>query len=343
LSTHGLLLVDKPFGCTSHDVVQFVRWALRERSVGHTGTLDPMATGLLVVLVGAATGLAPWLGDDDKRYRARIVLGRATTTADADGETIEEAPCDDATLDRASAELSHIIGELDLAPPAVSAIRIEGRRAHARVRAGESVEMPLRSMRVDTATLDAIDRDAHAIEVTFAVGKGTYIRTLAVELGRRVGLPAHLGALRRLAVGGFELTDPRVADGLVAHARPGRGAPPRPGRGAVVAHAGLGGGRVEVAAWLRGRLLPLEAALRGAIVRCAEGDPRVARLALGQALSAVDLPELGGRSEGWVLGPDLLVRVAVDAVAAPGRRPAARPVRVIRHGAPPAAQGGEMP
>jgi tRNA pseudouridine55 synthase len=194
--------------------------------------------------------------------------------------------------------------------------------------------MPLRSMRVDAVTIDAIDRDAHAIDATFAVGKGTYIRTLAAELGRRVDMPAHLGALRRLAVGGFELGDPRVAGDLVAHPRPARAPGARPG--AIVQHAALGRDREAVTAWLGARLLPLEAALRGPVVRCAQGDPRLVRLTLGQALSAVDLPELGGQPHGWVVGPDVLVRIEVDAVAAPGRRPAARPMRVIRHGPPPA-------
>ncbi len=337
--TDGLLLVDKPSGCTSHDVVQFVRWALHERAVGHTGTLDPSATGLLVVLVGGATRLAPWLAEHDKRYRARIVLGRSTTTDDADGDTIATAPCDDATLARAADELARLVGALELAPPAVSAIHVDGRRAHARVRAGEIVELPPKTMRVDAIAIESIDRDAHAIDAVLDVGTGTYVRSIAAELGRRVGVPAHLGALRRLGVGDARVDDPRIAAGLVAHARPHGGA--------VVEHRDLGRDRAAVGAWLRERLGDPLATLTDPVVRLPAEDARLGRLAVGQALAAVDLPELGGADAGWVAGPGVLVRIEVDPVPAPGRRVAARPVRVIRWTPPgspgPSPQGGGMP
>jgi tRNA pseudouridine(55) synthase len=338
----GLLLVDKPSGCTSHDVVQFVRWALHERAIGHTGTLDPPATGLLVMLVGGATRLAPWLAEHDKRYRARIVLGRSTTTDDAEGDTVASAPCDDATLARAAHELAGLVGALELAPPAVSAIHVDGRRAHARVRAGEIVELPPKAMRVDAIAIESIDREAHAIDAVLDVGTGTYVRTIAAELGRRVGVPAHLGALRRLTVGDASVDDPRVAAELVAHSRPGGGA--------IVEHRDLGRDRTAVGAWLRTRILDPLAALLDPVVRLEGDDARIGRLAVGQALAAVDLPELGGAGAGWIAGPDVLVRVEVDPIPSPGRRVAARPVRVIRWNAPgsparsaPPRQGGEMP
>lgn len=335
----GVLLVDKPSGCTSHDVVQFVRWGLRERAVGHTGTLDPPATGLLVVLVGAATRLAPWLADHDKRYRARIVLGRSTTTDDAEGETIATAPCDEVTLARAATELAGLVGALELVPPAVSAIHVDGRRAHARVRAGETVELAPKAMRIDAIAVESIDGSAHAIEAVLDVGPGTYVRTIAAELGRRVGVPAHLGALRRLRVGDASVDDPRVVAGLVAH--------PRPGVGAIVESRDHGRDRAAVGAWLHARVVDPLATLAGPVVRLTDDDPRLLRLAVGQALSAVDLPELGGAPAGWIAGPDVLVRVEVDPVPRPGRRVAARPVRVIRRSPPgpstPPAQGGGMP
>ena len=220
----GILLVDKPTGATSHDVVQFVRWALHERAVGHFGTLDPSATGLLVIGVGPATRLGPYLTGLDKRYHARIVLGRATTTADAEGETIAEARCPEGTPERALDEARALVGTLHLAPPAVSAIRVDGQRAHARVRAGEDVHMMPREMIVHAAEgLSAGPGDAPhtvVVEAVLHVSKGTYVRSLAVELGRRLGLPAHLGALERRTVGSLGLHDPAVVRGLAAVAGP---------------------------------------------------------------------------------------------------------------------------
>ena len=132
---HGVLVIDKPAGPSSHDVVGWVRRALGERRVGHCGTLDPAATGVLVVCVGEATKLVTWLVDDDKQYTATIALGRATTTADAEGETIATAEVSDADFERAVATIPQMCGALELAPPKVSAIRVDGMRAHALVRA----------------------------------------------------------------------------------------------------------------------------------------------------------------------------------------------------------------
>lgn len=223
----GILLIDKPAGPTSHDVVGWVRWALRERSVGHCGTLDPAATGLLVVCVGAATKLVEYLTAVDKRYLARFVLGRSTTTADAEGETLEqvEALPGDA-VSRAEQQLATLVGALSLPPPAYSAVKIEGRRAHALARAGEAPSLPDRPMAVDT--LEIVDHGPDWIDVDLSVAKGTYVRSLAEELGRRVGLPAHLGALRRLACGELRLDDPLAVTGLRANPLPEiEGRPPR--------------------------------------------------------------------------------------------------------------------
>jgi len=328
----GLLLVDKPPGCTSHDVVQFVRWALAEKAVGHTGTLDPPATGLLVLLVGSATRLAPWLAEDDKRYWARIVLGRSTTTGDAEGETIATADIDDTAAARAAAELSRMLGVLELVPPSVSAIKIAGRPAHARVRAGEHVELPPRSMRVDRVTVLAVDSAAHAIEAELDVGKGTYIRALATELGDRLGVPAHLHRLRRLSVGAMRVDDPRVVAGLHARARPGR-------PGALVEMPALAtledtaARRAAIRDALRVRLVSPLSALRGPRATRTAEDPGLRRLLLGQAVAAAELPELADAPAGWVVGPCALVRVELDGIRA-------RPVRVIRDPDADAGQGG---
>jgi tRNA pseudouridine(55) synthase len=216
----GILLIDKPAGPTSHDIVGWVRWALRERAVGHCGTLDPGATGLLVVCVGPATKLVEHLTGVDKRYLGRFVLGRATTTADADGETLAEAPLAPGDLDRASAQLDALLGPLELPPPAFSAVKIAGQRAHTLARAGEAPELPPRAMAVHE--LVQVARGDDWIEADLRVAKGTYVRSLAEELGRRLAIPAHLGALRRLACGDLSLEHPLAVTGLVAERLPDR-------------------------------------------------------------------------------------------------------------------------
>lgn len=210
----GILLIDKPAGPTSHDVVAWVRWALRERSVGHCGTLDPAATGLLVLCVGSATKLVEYLSAVDKRYLARFVLGRSTTTADAEGETLASVELPDDALDRAEQALAGLVGPLSLPPPAYSAVKIEGRRAHALARSGQAPELPPRPMAVER--LQIVARGSDWIEVDLTVTKGTYVRSLAEELGRRIDLPAHLGSLRRLACEQLHVDDPRTVAGLRA-------------------------------------------------------------------------------------------------------------------------------
>lgn len=214
-TTHGVLVIDKPAGPSSHDVVAWVRRVLGERRVGHCGTLDPAATGVLVVCVGEATKLVAWIVDDDKQYAATIGLGRATTTADAEGETIATAEVSDDAFARAIAEISALCGALELAPPKVSAVRVDGVRAHALVRAGTPFELPRRTMIVHTARVDATDASRRTITATLDVGKGTYVRALATELGERVGVPAHLVVLRRTRAGRFTLDDATAVGPLV--------------------------------------------------------------------------------------------------------------------------------
>lgn len=218
----GILLVDKPAGPTSHDVVQWVRWSLRVRSVGHCGTLDPAATGLLVICLGGATKLVEYLTGVDKAYEARFVLGVATDSGDRDGEVIARAEVTRETRERAPQVLRDMCGTLMLPPPALSAIKVDGRRAHERARAGEALELEPREMRllevVDLGVAGTDDAGQPYFDAAVHVSKGTYVRSLATELGARLGVPVHLGALHRTRSGAASLDEPRAVSDLVATA-----------------------------------------------------------------------------------------------------------------------------
>ena len=198
----GILLVDKPSGPTSHDVVQIVRRGTREKKVGHAGTLDPLATGLLVVCVGAATRLSDYMRDKNKHYRARVRLGQTTNTYDADGEIIAESA---ALPDRATAEaaLPDFRGVIQQRPPAYSAIKRGGQKAYELARAGKVIEFEPRP--VEIYALELLDWAPPEFTLDALCSAGTYIRSLAHDLGQRLGCGAHLTALRRLAAGNFTL------------------------------------------------------------------------------------------------------------------------------------------
>lgn len=200
----GILLVDKPAGITSHDVVYAVRRAFGQREVGHAGTLDPAATGLLVVALGEATRLLRFVEAADKAYDGTVCLGRATTTWDAEGETTAEAPCPP-TLSRATLEAAAatLVGTIEQSVPAYSAVKVDGERLYAKARRGEVVEAPRRTVHVARLTLGRIELPH--VELSTTVSKGTYVRALAVDLGAAVGLPAHLCALRRTRIGRYEV------------------------------------------------------------------------------------------------------------------------------------------
>lgn len=295
-SVHGVVLVDKPAGVTSHDVVDFVRWGLGSGRVGHCGTLDPAATGLLVVCVGPATRLCQHLSGVDKTYRARFVLGRSTDTADADGRVVEEAAC---TLEqgRAGAKiLEGMLGRHLLPPPAYSAVRVEGRRAHALARAGEIDHQTLEARPMRVLSVDDVrvgeDAGVVSIEATLRVGKGTYVRSLAVELGRRLGVPAHLGALRRLESGTLSVTDPRMLgpfDVTVVSPEGSDAEDRKPRRRLRL--AGIGPGRAEQEAALRAALVPVWEVLPFPLVQARvdpRGDAVLRSLAQGRAVPADD-------------------------------------------------------
>lgn len=202
---NALIAVDKPTGCTSHDVVARVRRCVGERRVGHAGTLDPMASGVLVIGVGQATRLLGMLALDTKRYLAEIAFGAETSTDDAEGDITREAPVPPELGDEDFADrvLGGMLGDQMQVPPAFSAISIDGVRSYARARAGEEVELEARPITVHEAQLIGIRSQGEALAwtVSFTVSKGTYIRALARDLGRAVGSAAHLTALVRTASG----------------------------------------------------------------------------------------------------------------------------------------------
>lgn len=202
----GLLLVDKPSGMTSHDAVDIVRRSLGTRKVGHAGTLDPMATGLLVLGVGRATRLLRYLGELPKTYAATGRLGEETDTLDADGEIVRTAPVDVslAELQRACASL---VGESMQTPPAYSAVKVGGRKLYEAARGGEALEAPARPIRVDA--LDVTAFDGRDLEARITCSGGTYVRVLVADVGRSLGCGAHLVGLRRTAIGSLRVEEAR--------------------------------------------------------------------------------------------------------------------------------------
>ena len=221
MSTDGLIVVDKPGGMTSHDVVARIRRLARTRRVGHGGTLDPMATGVLVIGVGRATRLLTYVIGADKSYTATIRLGQATVTDDAEGDVITTTPAGTVTDEAIRAALAALTGEIDQVPSAVSAIKIDGQRAYKRVREGETVDLPARRVTVSRLDVLAIRReqpDVVDVDVDVACSTGTYIRAIARDAGLALRVGGHLTALRRTAVGGFTLAESATLDDLEGRA-----------------------------------------------------------------------------------------------------------------------------
>ena len=200
LATEGLVLVDKPPGMTSHDVVDAVRRHLGTRKVGHAGTLDPMATGLLVLGVGRATRLLRYLGDLPKMYAGTAMLGLETDTLDADGTIVRSSPVT-ATPQEVAAAAAALVGESMQAPPAYSAVKVGGRKLYEAARKGDELEAPPRPIRVDAFDVTGFDGTGFAFAVTCS--GGTYVRVLVSDVGRALGCGAYLTALRRTAIGPF--------------------------------------------------------------------------------------------------------------------------------------------
>ena len=208
----GFLLVDKASGMTSHDVVAKVRRRYGTKKVGHAGTLDPMATGVLVLGIGNATRLLQHVVDGAKGYNATIALGKSTLTDDAEGEILTVAPISALTAVTDSAiyeALERMIGKIMQLPSSVSAIKVDGKTGHARVRAGEEFELPAREVEIASIEIHSIVRSELAIdlEISVSCSAGTYIRAIARDLGREMGVGGHLTALRRTLVSPFEVVE----------------------------------------------------------------------------------------------------------------------------------------
>lgn len=216
----GILLVDKPGGVTSHDVVSRARRALGTRKIGHAGTLDPMATGLLVLGVEGATRLLTFIVGADKTYEATILLGVTTDSDDADGTETGRTDASDVQDAAIAAGIAELTGEIDQVPSRVSAIKVQGRRAYELARAGEEVELAARRITVSRFDVRATRRVGATIELDVVVDctSGTYIRALARDLGAGLGVGGHLTALRRTRIGGFPVADAVGADAIAEEA-----------------------------------------------------------------------------------------------------------------------------
>ncbi len=216
--SEGFLVVDKAPGMTSHDVVAISRRALGTRKVGHAGTLDPMATGVLVIGFGGGTRLLQYITDGDKSYTATIVLGASTTTDDHEGEIIATADASHINPDDIKAVLATMVGEIMQRPTNVSAIKVDGKRAYDRARSGEEFELPAR--KVTISQLDILDirqKDATTlVDIAVTCSAGTYIRAIARDLGAELKVGGHLNVLRRTRVAGFTLEQAISIDQLKA-------------------------------------------------------------------------------------------------------------------------------
>jgi tRNA pseudouridine55 synthase len=254
-ATTGALLVDKPLGLSSNRALQEVKKLYRARKAGHAGTLDPLASGLLVVLFGEATKLAPVLIDDDKEYHATLKLGERTTTGDAEGEVLEAKEVR-VTRDEIAAVLRRFSGEIEQIPPMHSALKRGGVPLYKLARRGESVERAARRVRI--AELELRRFDSPYVELRVRCSKGTYIRALAEDLGAALGVGAHLAGLRRTASGRLRVEDAMAPERLAALAEPERAQ----------------------------RLLDLPALLRG-LPRAELGRDDEARFRQGQAVRSV--------------------------------------------------------
>jgi tRNA pseudouridine55 synthase len=216
--TDGFLVVDKAPAMTSHDVVAVARKALGTRKVGHAGTLDPMATGVLVLGFGNGTRLLQYITDGDKSYQATIVLGAATVTDDQEGELISEADASAVSDQEIHDGLAKMVGEIQQRPSSVSAVKVGGERAYDRVRAGEVFELAARTITISSLTVLEIRRNGSRVEIDIDVtcSAGTFIRAIARDLGSDLQVGGHLSALRRTRVAGFPISQAISFDDLKA-------------------------------------------------------------------------------------------------------------------------------
>jgi tRNA pseudouridine55 synthase len=281
--TGGVLVVDKPAGPTSFEVVKRVRRAAGADKAGHAGTLDPAATGVLVVCLDDAVKLQQWLADGDKAYQATVAFGAATSTEDAEGEVVARGDASRLREEAIRAALPKFVGDVEQVPPMYSAVRVGGRRLHEAARAGDDVPRAPRRVRIHELRLDGFEPAApgalaHA-RVLVRCGKGTYVRTLAADLGRALGVPAHLAALRRTEASGFALGQAIPLDEAEALGRSDRAAlharlvPPAEALGFMPAVAV---DAAEARALAQGKALPREAPAAEAVRAVGPGGGLVA-------------------------------------------------------------------
>ena len=216
----GVIVVDKPSGPTSFDVVRRVKGLFKVKRCGHTGTLDPTATGILPICIGDATKVATFISDGEKEYDSVIRFGETTDTQDAAGKTLETKPIDGVTEERVREELTHFTGLVTQLPPMYSARKVDGKRLYELAREGQEVERESRQVHIDEARLHFFRPPDAGVFVRCS--KGTYLRTLAHDLGERLGCGAHLRALKRVRVGAFGMEDSVQLDTLMAAAKEGR-------------------------------------------------------------------------------------------------------------------------
>lgn len=204
---NGILCMNKPQDFTSFDVIGKLRGILHMKRLGHTGTLDPMATGVLPILVGTATKACDILPNQDKTYQATVVFGKATDTLDIWGKPLQDYPQQHVTEAALRAVLPEFLGDITQLPPMYSAVSVNGKRLYELARKGETVERPTRTVHIDAITLDAFDETQQTATLTVSCGKGTYIRTLLSDIGQRLGGDAVMTALTRTAACGYQLQD----------------------------------------------------------------------------------------------------------------------------------------
>ncbi|MDQ1122766.1 tRNA pseudouridine(55) synthase TruB [Microbacterium trichothecenolyticum] len=290
----GILLVDKPGGITSHDVVSRARKALGTRKIGHAGTLDPMATGLLVLGVEGATRLLTYIVGADKTYEATILLGAATDSDDADGAEISRTDASALTDEAIAAGIAELTGEIDQVPSTVSAIKVAGRRAYDLARAGEEVE--LKARRVTVSRLDVRDtrRGDGVIELDVVVDctSGTYIRALARDLGRALGVGGHLTMLRRTRIGAFDVAAAASVDDIAEDALV------EPATAAAVVVGALAVGADEARDLRHGKRIDGGGRLTGAVAAAIDPDGRLVGIVEKrgtQLKSVMNMPEEAAR------------------------------------------------
>lgn len=213
-TTNGFLIIDKPAGMTSHDVVAKLRKRFNEKRVGHAGTLDPDATGVLLVGVGYVTRLMTYLSGMSKSYVGEVVLGSTTTTLDDGGEVTAAFDMSSVTLKDVESAASRFVGEIDQVPPMVSALKVDGRRLHELAREGIEVERKARRITIHSLTV-APTAEANVFSIDVNCSSGTYIRSLAADIGTALGGGAHLRRLRRTSIGPFTLADASGIDDAV--------------------------------------------------------------------------------------------------------------------------------